>query len=242
MSTKRTLTTVLAVVAVSWAAAAAALAAPKPHGILYRFTGHLTAASATSVSVTVDGGNQPALRKLLGQSAQQSFTVGSGTEFLRWSRGIPTVVQVSGLAAGDVVNIHVRAPRGATLAQIEAQAAGIVGDVGPNPQPPSKPLYEFSGKLVAAGSTSVTLNVRGGNRHALRLLVGQSAQQTFTAGPETIFLLWQGKVPTVISAAQLKVGDRITVRIRAAAHSTLAQVEAAPAVHVGDHEPASAAT
>jgi hypothetical protein len=73
------------------------------------------------------------------------------------------------------------------------------------------------------------------------LLLGQSASQTFTTGPETIFLLWQGKVPTVIAASQLKVGDKVVVRIRAAARSTLAQVEATAAVHVGEHEPAATA-
>ena len=73
----------------------------------------------------------------------------------------------------------------------------------------------------------------------MRLLIGQSADQSFTFGDQTIFLLWQGKVPTVIDAAQLKVGDRIVVRIRADRGSTLAQVEATAAVHIGDREPAS---
>ena len=66
--------------------------------------------------------------------------------------------------------------------------------------------------------------------------------QTFTYGDGTIFLLWQGKVPTVIAPSQLKAGDRITVRIRAHAGSSLAQVESTPARHVGDHEPGNPAT
>ncbi|HEY6029772.1 MAG TPA: hypothetical protein VIU44_04380, partial [Gaiellaceae bacterium] len=103
------------------------------------------------------------------------------------------------------------------------------------------PLYRFRGKLVKTGSSSVTVNVNGGNDRALRLLVGADDVQSFAVGPETIFLLWQGKVPTVIAASQLKVGDRVVVRIRAAAHSTLAQVEATAAVHVGEHEPAATA-
>ena len=40
--------------------------------------------------------------------------------------------------------------------------------------------------------------------------------ETFSTGDGTIFLLWQGKVPTVIDASKLVVGDRIVVRIRAA--------------------------
>jgi len=46
-----------------------------------------------------------------------------------------------------------------------------------------------------------------------------------------------GKVPTVISPADLTVGDQITVRIRAPRTSTLAQVESTLAVHIGEHEP-----
>jgi hypothetical protein len=45
-------------------------------------------------------------------------------------------------------------------------------------------------------------------------------------------------VPTVIDAAHLKVGDKIVVRIQADKGSTLAQVEAAAAAHIGDREPA----
>jgi len=36
----------------------------------------------------------------------------------------------------------------------------------------------------------------------------------------------------------LQVGDQVTVRVRAAKGSSLAQVEATSAVHVGEHEPA----
>ena len=83
------------------------------------------------------------------------------------------------------------------------------------------------------------MHVTGGDARAMRLLIGQSADQSFAFGDQTIFLLWQGKVPTVISASQLKVGDRIVVRVRADRGSSLAQVESTPAVHIGDREPAS---
>jgi hypothetical protein len=46
-------------------------------------------------------------------------------------------------------------------------------------------------------------------------------------------------VPTVISPAQLKVGDTAVVRIRADRGSSLARVESTPAAHVGDREPAA---
>jgi hypothetical protein len=219
--------------------ATAATAGPGGKGVLYQFRGHLRAASAGSVSLTVEGGNHRALQRMLGASVDQSFALGSATEFLKWANGIPTVVGPGDLAPGDVVVVKVRAPRGADLAAIESQPAGIVADRGPNPNPPDKPLYLYRGQLTSVGTSSVTVAVKGGNHRGLRLLLGTTGDQTFTTGSDTIFLLWQGKVPTVIQASQLKVGDRITVRIRAAAKSTLAEVEATPAVHVGDHEPAT---
>jgi hypothetical protein len=68
-------------------------------------------------------------------------------------------------------------------------------------------------------------------------MLGQPVDQTFSYDRHTIFVLWQGRVPTLISPSQLKVGNRISVRIRAPSNSSLAQVEQVPANHVGDHEP-----
>ena len=136
--------------------------------------------------------------------------------------------------------MNVRAPRNSDLDAIEHQDAGIVGDHGTQLFPPSKPLYLFRGTLSAVGTTSVSVHVTGGNRRALRLLIGQSNDQSFAYDGGTIFLLWQGKVPTVIDATKLVVGDRIVVRIRAEKGSSLAQVESTPANHIGDREPATA--
>ncbi len=119
-------------------------------------------------------------------------------------------------------------------------ASTIVGDHGTQLDTPTQPLYLFRGTLASVGSASVTLDVRTGNRRALHLLIGQGGSQTFTTGDQTIFLLWQGKVPTVIDLSQLKVGDKVVVRVRADRGSSLAQVESTAAVHVGDREPANA--
>ena len=241
MSGKRHLSIAVAILSLGLASAAAA--AQGGPGAQYAFRGHLLATpspDATSISISVEGGNRLALRKMLGQTVNQSFAVGSGTEFLKWSNGVPTVVHSNDLAAGDWVVVHVRAPRTASLSEVEGKAAAIVADRGSNPSTASKPLFLFRGKLAApAGASSVTLDVQGGNRHALRLLLGRSTQQSFAYGAETIFLRWQGKVPTVITAADLRVGDRVTVRVRAAKGSSLPQVEATPAAHVGEHEPAT---
>ena len=60
--------------------------------VLYRYTGELTAKTSTSVSVTVQNGNRPALRSLLGKSQDETFATSNRTVFLRWSHGIPTKV------------------------------------------------------------------------------------------------------------------------------------------------------
>ena len=212
------------------------------HGkIRFSFLGQLTSTPSNGgVSINVEGGNKPALRAMLGAPVTQTFAYGSTTEFLKWSQGIPAVVQPSDLAAGDFVWVHVRAPRGSSLSDIEQTAAGIVGDHGTQLFKPDKPLYLFRGTLSSVSSTGqLTVNVTGGNARAMRLLIGQAQTETFSTGDDTIFLLWQGKVPTVIDASKLVTGDRIVVRIRAAAHSTLAQVDSTAANHVGDREPAS---
>ncbi len=237
LSTKHRLSITLALAALACAAVAAtAVGAPK--GQLFQFRGDVLTTSPTSLQVGVEGGNRPALRALLGQSQEQTFTLGSSTEILVWEHGVPHVGSIADLKPGDWVNVNIRAAAGSTLAQLEATAPGTVGDVGAKPNPPSHPLFLYVGTVAGpqAGG-KISLHVTAGNRLGLRKLLGQSADQTFTYDENTIFLLWQGKVPTVIDPAQLKAGDRITVRIRAPRASTLSQIEATPAAHVGDHEP-----
>jgi hypothetical protein len=209
--------------------------------IRYSFLGQLTATPANGgVSITVQGGNKVALRAMLGQPVTQTFAYGDRTEFLTWSKGIPTVVQAGDLAAGDYVWVHVRAPRNAALSEIEQVQAGIVGDHGTQLFKPNKPLFLFRGKLTAVGSSSVSVHVTGGNHRALHLLIGSSSEQSFTFGDGTIFLLWQGKVPTVIDASKLTIGDRIVVRIRADKGSSLAEVTSTPANKIAEREPPQA--
>jgi hypothetical protein len=242
----RTKLTLIATAAAALVAAGAAFAdngngnAAGRFGIRYSFLGQLTATPANGgVSITVEAGNRPALQAMLGQPVTQTFAYGDRTEFLKWSHGVPTVVGPGDLATGDYVWVHVRAPRGTALSDVEHIQAALVGDRGTQLYRPDLPLYLFRGTLSSVGSGTVTVHVTGGDRRAMRLLLGNSADQTFTVGDQTIFLLWQGKVPTVIDASKLVVGDRIVIRIRAAAGSSLQQVESTPANHVGDREPAS---
>lgn len=228
------MTLALAVLA---AAALAATATGAPKGRLFQFRGEVTAVSLNSVGLQVEGGNRPALRKMLGQTQNQTFALGDHTEILVWRRGIPAIGGVGDLKLGDWVQVNVRAPYGSTLAQIEATQAGLVGDHVKAPHA-ALPLWLYVGTVAGPQSGGhIALHVTAGNRRALRTLLGQPADQTFTYGDGTIFLLWQGGRPTVIGPSQLQAGDRITVRVRAPRTATLAQVEATPANHVGDHEP-----
>ena len=230
----------LVAVAVLTAGASSTLAASSSGTVNFQFNGRLLedAGGSTSLFVDVKGGNKPALRKLLGQGDTQQFAVGSGTQYIRWSHGVPQVVAESNLVAGDRVTVNVRAPRSSTLAQIEGTASWRVADRGPFGHSPRQPLWLFIGSLQApAAGHHFTLSMTDGNRRALRALLGQGLNQTFTYDAHTIFVLWQGGVPHVISPSSLVVGDRVSVRIRAPQASTLAQVEATAANHVGDHEP-----
>jgi hypothetical protein len=242
---KHRLIVTIAVAALACASVAATASADRggnPHrGKLYQFRGEVVSASSTGVQVTVEGGNHAALRAMLGQPQTETFTMGQGTEVLVWHNGIPTVGSYTDLHQNDWVQVNVRAAADSPLSTITATAAGIVGDHGSAPGKPGQPLFLYRGTYNGGATAStISVHVTGGNRNALRLLIGQGADQTFTYDSNTIFLLWQGKVPTVISASQLKQGDRITVRIRAPHGSTLQQVEQTPAKHVGDHEPANA--
>jgi hypothetical protein len=224
------------------ALAATATAARGGNGKLFQFRGEVVSASSTSVQITVEGGNHAALRAMLGQSQNQTFTLGSTSEILVWHKGVPTVGSYTDLKTNDWVQVNVRAKGGSSLSDIEANAAGIVGDHGSAPGKAGMPLFLFRGTYAGSPTAGkINVDVKGGNRLALRKLIGQSSStQTFSYDDNTIFLLWQGKVPTVIAPSDLKAGDKITVRIRAPRTSSLSDIESTPARHVGEHEPANA--
>ena len=235
---KRSSTIVAFATVLATLVAATAAFAGGPNGkTLFRYVGQLQGTTDSSVTVTVQNGNRSALRSMLGQSQVQTFATGEKTVFLKWTNGIPTVVGIGDLAIGDYVTVNVRADREASLDTIKGTPAGTVADRGPTLNRLEKPLYLFRGTFVSTAGGKVTIEVKGGNRHALRLMIGQPAQQTFSTGPETVFLHWAHRIPTVIDAAGLKAGDRIVIRIRADRGATLAEVEATAAKRVADREP-----
>ena len=214
MTGKRTFRVALAVAALALALAGAGAAQGPGAGAPYVFRGHLLAtppANATSISVEVEGGNRLALKKMLGSSVDQTFTVGTGTEFLKWSNGIPTVVHSNDLAAGDWVIVHVRAPRGRDPRR-DRVAAGRhrrrpregADAAGQAALPLPRHARVAGGRELGDASTS-----RGGNRHALRLLIGAGRQQTFSVRPghDLPALAGQGADGDLAGAAE--VGDRV---------------------------------
>lgn len=221
--------------------ATGSIAAGQQGNVAYEFRGELAATpppNSPSLLVDVAGGNKRALRLMVGQPAGQSFSVGANTEYLRWVHGVPTVVQQSNLAEGDQLVVRIRAPRGSNLGQVESTNANIVADHGANPGRATKPLWLFQGTLNApAANNHLSVHVLDGNHRALKAMLGQAQDQSFSYGRRTVFIKWVGRVPELISPSQLTVGDRISVRIRARGNSSLGQVEATPANHVGEHEP-----
>jgi hypothetical protein len=219
----------------------ATLAARGSGNVLYVFNGRMMAdaGSNPTIAVDVNGGNKPALRKLVGQSDNANFAVDAQTQYIRWTHGVPTVVPESNLLAGDRVSVRILAERRASLAQIEGTPARRVADSGPSGRFPRQSLWLFQGALDRpVGGGHLTLHISDGNLRALRAMLGQPLDQTFSYDRHTVFVMWRGGVPTAVSPGALHTGDRITVRIRAPHWFSLAQVEQVPANHIADRQPA----
>jgi hypothetical protein len=235
----RLLLVAAALAAASTFVLAAGAGAARPTGQLFSCGGELLAdpgAGATTLSVQIETGDKAALRTLVGAPQDEVLTVGSGTEVLIWSHGVPRVGSTADLHRGDFVTVRVRAPHGSTLQTILGTPAATVADhAAPDG---GQPLWLFAGTVPGPQAGGhLALHVDGGNWKALLAMLGQPLDQTFAYDDGTIFLLWQGRVPTVIDPSRLQAGDRITIRIRAPRSASLSQVEATPAAHVGDHEP-----
>jgi len=211
--------------------------------VLFQFNGVTQPGAAPGqVTIAVSGGNHRALQRMLGRPLDQTFTVGPQTPILRWSQGVPKIVTAADLTPGDALTINVRAAQGSSLAQVESTPANIVSDRGVNPGRPSLPLWLFRGVVVGGPQAGLlTVHVQSGNVRAMRALIGNGHDVTFAFDASTVFLRWQGNLPTVIGPADVRIGDPVTVRVRAPAGSTLAKVLGTPARHIGEHEPANPA-
>jgi hypothetical protein len=90
---------------------------------------------------------------------------------------------------------------------------------------------------VDAAAHTISVDVKRGNRRGLHAMLGQGTVQTFTYSVDTVFLHWNSTGPHIIGADALKVGDPVTLRIRAKAGSSLATLEGTELWRVNDHEP-----
>ena len=106
--------------------------------------------SASSLTVSVENGNRPALRSLLGKSQVQTFATGDKTVFLQLGGGNPDEGRHRRAAVGDYGDRQ-RPRRSRRLARGRSRrtAAAIVGDRGVDPAKPTKPLYLFRGTFVS---------------------------------------------------------------------------------------------
>ena len=183
----------------------------------------------------------PALRAMLGQSQNQTFTIGTTTEVLVWHKGIPAVGVVhrppptTGCRSTSARRTARRSPTSR-----RTRPASSATTARTPARPASRCSCTAAPSTAASPAVTSSCTSRAATALALRSLLGQSSDQTFSYDDNTIFLLWQGKVPTVISPSQLKAGDRITVRIRAPRAPSSRRLETTPARHVGEHEPANA--
>jgi hypothetical protein len=233
-------------------AAPAGAATAKAHapfaGRLYIVSGTIAAAPAaspTSLSVQVSGGNRAALRALIGnESDPLTFAVNARTSYVAWTastRGnAPSASTADAMKVGDPVHLRIRARAHATLANLVARPVRIVNDFAAAQRVTGR-HFVFEGKAVAIDTTAmtITIDVKHGSYAALNALLGQSATQTFHYDPATLFISWTGRTPHAYLATQIKPGDRITLRTRAGGKTPLATLLAAPLWKVNDREPAS---
>jgi hypothetical protein len=93
-------------------------------------------------------------------------------------------------------------------------------------------LFTFNGELLAtpgANAGSISVEVQGGNRPALRALIGASQNQVFTVGSATRIVIWTQGVPHIGSTAELQQGDYVSVKIRAPRGASLQTLTQTPA-------------
>ena len=82
--------------------------------------------------------------------------------------------------------------------------------------------YEFRGTAVVApgtGATQLQVQVTGGDRVALKALLGAAQPTTFTADAKTRWLAVQGNTPVLGASDTVLAGDLVRVVVRAPRHT-----------------------
>jgi hypothetical protein len=97
--------------------------------------------------------------------------------------------------------------------------------------------YEFRGAAVVAPGTAATriqVQVDGGNRRALKALLGATQPTTFTTDRKTRWIAVNGNRPLLGASDTVVAGDIVRVVVRAPFHTPLATLLATPAASVTD--------
>ena len=95
--------------------------------------------------------------------------------------------------------------------------------------------YVFRGTLVSEPTAgSMQVNVTGGNRRALRAVLGATQPLTFTIDGRTTYVKWTGHTPTSTTLGDFHTGDTVRVRVRARRGAPLSRLTAKPAHRVAD--------
>jgi hypothetical protein len=233
---------------VSTAPASAATANHQPArfgGQLYIFRGTVAAlpsAESSTLQITVTGGNRPALRALVGNTASPlAFTVDARTSYIAWTasaRGnAPSSTDPNTVKVGDPVHLRILARHGAPLSRLLVRPVRMVNDFAAAQKVTGR-LFVFHGRAVAVDTTAktITIDIRRGNWFALNALLGQPSLQTFHYDAATLFLAWNRRTPHSFDPASIRFGDPITLRTRGTFATPLADLLAAPLYKVNDHE------
>jgi hypothetical protein len=97
--------------------------------------------------------------------------------------------------------------------------------------------YEFRGNAVVApgtGATQIQVQVTGGDRIALKALLGAAQPTTFIADTRTRWITVNGNTPLLGASDTILAGDLVRVVVRAPRHTPLASLVATPAASVTD--------
>jgi hypothetical protein len=191
--------------------------------------------NATSLTLQTTGGNGRALRAIIGVPQPLVVKVGTRTAYRGIVAGKMVSVASDALKATDPVSVTIRAPQGSKWADLALIAASRVVDTAGKQ---SGAVFIFRGTATPGASGAITLHVTDGNYRALKLLLGQSQDETFATDVHTKFVRWNNKKSSVITFGDIKPNDVVTIRIRIAGSSSLADVLARPAALVVDREPA----
>ncbi len=97
--------------------------------------------------------------------------------------------------------------------------------------------YEFRGTAVVApgsAATQIQVQVTGGNRQALKALLGAAQPTTFALDAKTRWIAVNGNTPVLGASDTVLAGDVVRVVVRAPRNTPLATLVATPAASVTD--------